>query len=245
MKYITVFFVAVCLLLATTPLTVSQEMPKPAPELKRLDYFAGQWTSEGEIKPGPMGPAGKFTIEGTCEWFEGGFALVCLGESQGPMGPSKTIAILSYQPNEKVYTHYVVDSRAPPEQAKGTVEGDTWTFTAQSKMNGKSMKSRSTIKEMSSASYTFKGDTSIDGGPWTIVIEGKATKSGTSKLIDHSRRQVPERDLSQRTGCAFCSNGLLGMLASPTRGRHRVEYYFSKSFHVRDISLCDVFSGFE
>jgi len=32
------------------------EIPKPAPELTKLDYFAGTWTTEGDIKPGPMGP---------------------------------------------------------------------------------------------------------------------------------------------------------------------------------------------
>jgi hypothetical protein len=37
------------------------EISKPAPELKKLDYFASTWTVEGEIRPGPMGPSGKFT----------------------------------------------------------------------------------------------------------------------------------------------------------------------------------------
>src|SRR5207248_7827664 len=27
------------------------ETPKPAPELKKLDYFAGTWSAEGDIKP--------------------------------------------------------------------------------------------------------------------------------------------------------------------------------------------------
>ncbi len=31
----------------------------PGPELKKLDYFVGNWTSEGDAKPGPMGPAAK------------------------------------------------------------------------------------------------------------------------------------------------------------------------------------------
>src|SRR5215472_12408176 len=31
------------------------ETPKPAPELKKLDYFVGTWTADGELKPGPLG----------------------------------------------------------------------------------------------------------------------------------------------------------------------------------------------
>src|SRR5262249_30999873 len=40
------------------------EKPKPAPELKKLDYFVGTWTAQGNVEPGPLGsfgPGGKFT----------------------------------------------------------------------------------------------------------------------------------------------------------------------------------------
>jgi hypothetical protein len=40
---------------------VQMEISKPAPELKKLDYSTGTWTTEGEIKPGAMGSGGKFT----------------------------------------------------------------------------------------------------------------------------------------------------------------------------------------
>ena len=45
--------------------------PKPGPEQKNLGYFAGDWKTTGDLKPGPMGPGGKFT--GTdhvefCRW---------------------------------------------------------------------------------------------------------------------------------------------------------------------------------
>ena len=55
----------------------AQEMPKPGPELKKLDMFAGSWTLEGDMKPGAMGPGGKTTETEKCEWMEGGFFLVC------------------------------------------------------------------------------------------------------------------------------------------------------------------------
>ena len=62
------------------------ETPKPAPELKKLDYFAGTWTAEGEIKPGPLGPGGKFTGTNHVEWMDGGFFLVTHSEFNGAMG---------------------------------------------------------------------------------------------------------------------------------------------------------------
>ena len=62
------------------------------------------------MKPGPMGPGGKFTSTDNCEWFEGHYSVVCRSEGTMPMGPSKSIGILGYSPEEKVYTYYGVDN---------------------------------------------------------------------------------------------------------------------------------------
>jgi hypothetical protein len=35
--------------------------PAPAPELKKLDYFAGNWSVEANMKPSSYGPGGKTT----------------------------------------------------------------------------------------------------------------------------------------------------------------------------------------
>ncbi len=56
------------------------------------------------------------------------------------------------------------------------MQGDTWTWTGESKMNGKMTKGRFTLKEVSPTSYTYKFDVSSDGGGWTNIMEGKATK---------------------------------------------------------------------
>jgi hypothetical protein len=47
------------------------EMPKPGPELKKLDYFAGTWTLEGDLKPSPMGPGGKMVETERNKWMQG------------------------------------------------------------------------------------------------------------------------------------------------------------------------------
>ena len=51
--------------------------PKPGPEQKRIGYFAGQWTFQGEAKPSPWAPEARSPRTETCEWFAGGFQLVC------------------------------------------------------------------------------------------------------------------------------------------------------------------------
>ncbi len=107
------------------------QAPKPSPEHARLGYFVGKWTAEGEMKPGPMGPGGKMTSSDNCEWFEGRFSVICRSEGTTPMGPTKSIGILSYSPEEKVYTYYGVDNSnmTMASVPRGTLRGDTWTYT--------------------------------------------------------------------------------------------------------------------
>jgi hypothetical protein len=150
--------------------------PQPGPEHKRLAYFEGKWTSEGEMKESPFGPAGKVTGTDVCEWFPGGFFLKCAGEGKGPMGEMKSLGLLGYSTEDKVYTYYGIDSMGMGDSAKGTLKGDTWTYTSSSKMHGKVIKSRYVLKELSPTAYSFTWQTQNEKGGWTTVMEGKETK---------------------------------------------------------------------
>lgn len=46
----------------STSAMAQTEAPKPAPELKKLDMFAGSWTLDGNMKSGPMGPGAWFEL---------------------------------------------------------------------------------------------------------------------------------------------------------------------------------------
>ncbi len=176
MKHWASFFSVACIILVGALPALSQQPPNPAPELQKLNRWVGKWSYEGEIKPGPMGPGGEFTSKDTCEWFEGGFAIVCRSEAHGPTGPSKGMGILSYDPGEKLYTYYGVESMAPPGGGKGNVEGDTWTYHGEAKMEGQTMKFRYIIIVTSPTSHDVKAEYSVDGGPWNTMMEGKGTK---------------------------------------------------------------------
>lgn len=156
----------------------SPSTPKPGPEHKAIAYFEGKWTSEGEMKAGPHGPGGKMTSQDTCEWFEGGFQLVCRSQGKAPSGPMSSMGVLTYSAADKAYTYYGIDSTGMSELSKGTKSGNTWTFTSKSAMHGQTFNSRYTIVETSPTAYTFKWDTSPDGTKWETMAQGKSTKSG-------------------------------------------------------------------
>lgn len=151
--------------------------PKPGPELKKLDYFQGAWTSEGEAKPGPMGPGGKFTESANAEWMEGGFFVVLHSDFKGgAMGNATGTAFMGYDPQEKVYTYDAFSSMGEAIHSKGSNDGDTWTWTNDFKMGPQTMKGRYTMKILSPSSYSFKFEMSPDGTKWDTMMEGKTTK---------------------------------------------------------------------
>lgn len=156
--------------------TAQMEMPKPGPELKKIDYFAGTWTLEGDINPGPMGPGGKVTENEKCEWMDGDFFLVCKVDFKSSMGSGSGMSIMGYSTDDKTYTYREFNSWGEFTDSKGSVDGDTWTWTSDEKMNGATMKSRFIMKTLSPTTYNFTFDMSPDGTKWTNVMNGKAAK---------------------------------------------------------------------
>jgi hypothetical protein len=67
--------------------------PKPGPEVQKLAYFLGTWKAEGQLIGGPS--AGKFVGEGPCEWFAGGFHVVCRREETSPEGKHTDLQVFA------------------------------------------------------------------------------------------------------------------------------------------------------
>lgn len=164
--------------LAAEEAAKKMETPKPGPEHKKLEYFVGEWAVEGASAPSPFGPGGKFTSKDSCKWFEGGYSVVCHSSGTNPKGPTKGIGILGYSTEEKAYTYYGLDNSPMTMMSvpRGVIAGDTWTYTGEDKIEGKTIRSRYMIKVLSPSAYTFKWEMQGDAGPTTIV-EGKATRA--------------------------------------------------------------------
>lgn len=152
------------------------EPPKPAPELAKLDVFAGSWNLEGNLKPGIMGPGGSMTENEKCEWMEGNFYLVCNSSFKSSMGKGVGLSVMGYSTDDGAFTYREFNSFGEFNDSRGTFDGDKWTWTSQEKMGDKTMKGRFIIKMTSATSYTFTFDMSPDGTTWDTVMDGKAEK---------------------------------------------------------------------
>lgn len=153
------------------------EAPKPTPEHQALGQFVGQWEGKGEMKPGPYGPGGPMSWTESCSWFGGSeFHVVCKSEGTGPMGPTKGLGIMGYDPAHGVYTHYGVDTSGWTGHAKGKREDGTWTFNSKETMGDKTFHSRFMMTMESPTRMTFVWQMSEDGETWTTMMEGTTEK---------------------------------------------------------------------
>lgn len=151
----------------------------PGPELKKLDYFVGNWTVEGTIGQGPWGMGGKFSSTDTREWMPGNFFLEGHSDFKMPGelgGDGKAIAFMGYDTDANVYSYDEFNSHGRREISSGSVSGDTWTWTSTQNYGGQDVKQKKTMKVLSPTSYSLKFEVSLDGTSWMTFMEAKATK---------------------------------------------------------------------
>ena len=148
--------VAVILICGFTSLLLAQAPPappKPGPEHKKLEYFLGKWTVEGEIKANEFVPAGKTVSTETDTLGPGGFYVESRAEGANYRRDS---AIMAYDSHAKVYTSYYASSVGLVGTGTGTVNGNTWTWMVEDKFAGKAIKGRTTVTMLSPTQYTMQ-----------------------------------------------------------------------------------------
>lgn len=144
-------------------------------ELKKLDYFAGDWKCEATVT-GASGKPSKYISSSHAEWMQGGFFLIEHWDFELDGGKGKELSIKGYDPIRKVYTYHAFTSHGEAFYDTGTVDGGTWTWLRDEVRDGKLTKGRYTIRVTSPASYTFQFETSPDEENWTTVMTGSAKK---------------------------------------------------------------------
>jgi hypothetical protein len=108
---------------------------------------------------------------------EGGFFLVChVDFKSAGSGNGSGLAVIGYSIVDKAYTYREFNSWGEFEDSRGTLDGETWTWTSDEKMGDAVMKGRFTMKFTSPAAYTFSYEMSPDGAKWTTAVDGKAAK---------------------------------------------------------------------
>ncbi|HVQ54562.1 MAG TPA: hypothetical protein VMT25_05250 [Thermoanaerobaculia bacterium] len=152
-------------------------MPRPGPEVEKLSYFVGVWSSTGHMKPSPLGEGGDTRGRDSCGWMPGKFFVGCMMLSESPMGRIQSEAIMGWDSDKKVYSWTSFDSTGRHETATGVFEKGVWTWSSDMKMGDKTMKTRYVISDTTPEGYAFRWETSADGKEWKSLLEGQVTKA--------------------------------------------------------------------
>ncbi len=150
--------------------------PDAGPEIQRLGWLVGKWRLEGEVKENPFVSAGKMEASLDCQWFSGGTGLLCVYDLAFSDARMQEVSFYGYDPEAKSYWCYDTDSTGMSSLGTVAIDGKSWTHVFGYKMNGKPVKMRLVLFDLTPTSCSWKNEFSLAGGPWTLFQEGKASK---------------------------------------------------------------------
>jgi len=150
--------------------------PGVTPQQQRMSFFLGDWTATGTAKISPTTPAAPFTLKEHGEFVTDGYFLETKTSMKGPLGTVNSQRVMGYNVEDKVYTYNVYNSLGEHQVALGHLNGNTWTWNSEEKLNGVVVKGRYTIVETGPNTFTFKSEVADPKGGWATVMEGAATR---------------------------------------------------------------------
>ena len=172
--------IAIVALLLSTFAFAQAPMQSSAPGVslqhQRMSFFLGDWTASGTAKISPSAPAAPFTLKEHGEFVTDGYFLETKTSMKGPLGAVNSQRVMGYNVEDKTYTYNVYNSLGEHQVALGHLNGNTWTWNSEEKLNGMTVTGRYTIVETGPDSFTFKSEVSDPKGGWVTVMEGKAQR---------------------------------------------------------------------
>lgn len=150
--------------------------PTPGPEQQHLvRYWAGDWTYE--IKASGGGPAGTGTI--TWKPFGNGFFLRYDETHKPASGPAvEVVGIIGYDSEQKMYFWHRYWSNGYVDAARGWLHGATYTFDfGESRRDGRLERTQAVMTEEGADRFAFRWQRSVEGQPWEVTAEGRATRA--------------------------------------------------------------------
>jgi hypothetical protein len=149
---------------------LAEESPKPGPEVNQLSFYVGKWNETGESRSDPSGAFGKLSGHESCEWFSGGYSVVCRESTVDSNGTSDGLYILAYDVNKKLYTVYGTDNFGTIYSGTGTVENGTWRWTAEAVSGDSTTPMRYNFNSADAGARTMSVEVGDGNGSWSELL---------------------------------------------------------------------------
>src|SRR5581483_8626914 len=145
-------------------------------ELRPLSIAAGTWLYHWMNAATADQKAGSWTWLEQCGWSANNAFMACSFTMNGPDGVVKSLAISTYNADDRSYWHYEAfgsgGDGASPFIGRMSVAGDTWTY------DGKAgtVRYRVIYHYESATRVTLRIEESNDDTHWSVVARGKGRK---------------------------------------------------------------------
>ena len=152
------------------------EMPKPIPQHRKLEAFAGTWTGQEKMLPSPWDPKGgnaQGAITSRMD-LDGMYLVSDYTQQRDGKVTYRGHGVIGYDPKREAYTMYWFDSMSYDTggAALGRWESDTLTFEMKNPMGY----SRYIYKLQGDGKYEFRMEMSQDGRNFQPWLESTWTR---------------------------------------------------------------------
>jgi hypothetical protein len=154
------------------------QVPKPGPEMAKLNYLIGNWTMNAEYVKSPMVPeGGKETGTYRAVAGPGGFSVIADFDVDGPFGKEIGHEVLTWSPKKNAYTVMTVGNSFPDAvMGTGHWEGDNLVIESSFDMGTKVAHMKAVYVNPTDTKVHIDEYSQAEDGSWILIWKGDATK---------------------------------------------------------------------
>ncbi len=156
------------------------EMPKPGPELNKLDFLVGNWMAEVTMYPSDFGPGGQSQGKEAIEWVLDGM-FISMDYLDLPadkkMSAYKGKGMMTYDTQKKSYRSWWMDNWGSASESVGDwTDEKTLVLSHQQEFMGQKFHEKFIYKILDQNKFHFQIDHSKDGKEFKKAMEATYTK---------------------------------------------------------------------
>ena len=165
---------------ATPSPAATPELPKPAPELAKLQFLVGDWVHDELHHGGPTGVASRGVARSKIAWILGGHRLYMTYKSLTPAGEHEGRGFLGWDGEEKTYRLEWYDNRGRADRYIGTFNPEeALVLAGEPIVDGDRRRQQLTIKKQPGGKFLLTDESGPADQALKLTLESLAQAAPT------------------------------------------------------------------